>query len=721
MPIGITEEHEHLRHAVRRFVDDHIDPGVVREALEAATQVRPAFWDALAEPGWIGLHVDEAHGGSGASLLEQAVVIEELGRACAPGHYVPTAIVAALLQADRGPATDALLPKFAAGELTGAVALALDGATLVTGGAAADVIVCTVDGAWYALDAAAVRVHEVKSIDLTRRLARIDLDAANRAAKSAPERMLAHLTEERVRLISATLFAAEAIGIAQWCVDTASEYAKVRVQFGRPIGQFQGVKHRCAEMLARVELARAAVWDAAAAADDLSDPGTTLAIAAAAALAFDAVFANAKDCVQTLGGIGFTWEHDAHIYLRRAMTLHQLTASPDEWRIRAARAAMQGARRRLAVDLPRHGDGDGGGEIEAFRNEVRELLAEIKKLPAQERLDRLAHAGLVTPGWPAPWGRDAKALELLVIEEEFRAAKMTKPNIGVGGWALPNLIVHGTVAQRERWIMPTLRGEIGWCQLFSEPGAGSDLASLSTRATRVEGGWLLNGQKVWTSMAKEADWGICLARTDPEAAKHDGISCFMVDMRTPGIDIRPLRELTGQAMFNEVFFDDVFVPEDCLVGREHDGWRCARTTLANERVYMGSGNTIGGGVVGVLKAIEARGLADDRLALAEAGGLVATGHALSALGFRLTLAALAGADPSGSEAAVRKLLGVQHDQHVQEVGMLVAGIEAMAAEGEASAWSASFLFNRCLTIAGGTSDVQRNVIAERLLGLPRDP
>jgi 3-oxochol-4-en-24-oyl-CoA dehydrogenase len=719
MPIGITEEHEHLRRAVRRFVDDHIDPGVVRDALDAATQVRPAFWNALAEPGWIGLHVDEAHGGSGAGLLEQAVVIEELGRACAPGPYVPTAIVAALLLADGGPAADELLAKFAAGELTGAVAF--DGAALVAGGSAADVIVCAVDGAWYALDASAVGAKEMKSVDLTRRLARIDLEAATSAARSAPERKLANLSDERVRLISATLFAAEAIGVAQWCVDTASDYAKVRVQFGRPIGQFQGVKHRCAEMLARVELARAAVWDAAAAADDLDDPGAALAIAAAAALAFGAAFTNAKDCVQTLGGIGFTWEHDAHIYLRRAMTLHQLTGTPDEWRVRAAQAAIGGARRRLAVDLPGHGDGDGDGRADAFRAELRALLADIKTLPPQEQLNRLAEAGYVTPGWPAPWGRDAKALELLVVEEEFRAAKITKPNIGVGGWALPNLIVHGTAAQRERWIMPTLRGEIGWCQLFSEPGAGSDLASLSTRATRVEGGWLLNGQKVWTSMAKEADWGICLARTDPEAAKHDGISCFMVDMRTPGIDIRPLRELTGQAMFNEVFFDDVFVPEDCLVGREHDGWRCARTTLANERVYMGSGNTIGGGVVGVLKAIEAHGLAGDRLALAEAGDLVVTGHALSALGFRLTLAALAGADPSGSEAAVRKLLGVQHDQHVQEVGMLVAGIEATAAEGDASAWSSSFLFNRCLTIAGGTSDVQRNVIAERLLGLPRDP
>ena len=709
MPIGMTEEHEHLRTAVRRFVDDRIAPGVVRSALEAASGAdRPPFWDALAEPGWIGLHVDEAFGGSGAGLVEQAVVVEELGRACAPGPYVPTAIVAALLRADGGTAATELLPRLASGELTAAVAT--DPATpLVAGGSAAAVIVCKVGGDWYALDASDTGAREVESIDLTRRFARID------AATGSSGRKLAGITDDDVRLLAATLFAAEAVGVAQWCVDTAAEYAKVRVQFGRPIGQFQGVKHRCAEMLARVELARAATWDAAAAAEDLRDPGAQLAIAAAASLAFDAAFANAKDCVQTLGGIGFTWEHDAHIYLRRAMTLLQLTGTPDDWRVRAAQSAMAGARRRLAVDLP------GNHDTGALREELRSLLADIKALEPREQRNRLAEAGYVTPGWPAPWGRDAKALELMVIEEEFRAAKVTRPNIGVGAWALPNLIVHGTAEQRERWILPTLRGEIGWCQLFSEPGAGSDLAALTTRAARVEGGWLLNGQKVWTSMAKEADWGICLARTDAEAAKHDGISCFMVDMSTAGIDIRPLKELTGQAMFNEVFFDDVFVPEDCLVGREHDGWRAARTTLANERVYMGSGNTIGGGVVGVLKAIEANGMGEDRVALEAAGELVATGHALSALGFRLTLAALAGADPSGSEAAVRKLLGVQHDQHVQEVGMVVAGMEALVSDGAASAWSASFLFNRCLTIAGGTSDIQRNVIAERLLGLPRDP
>jgi alkylation response protein AidB-like acyl-CoA dehydrogenase len=705
MAIGITEEHEELRQAVRRFVDTNIPPAAVREAVDAPSEARPSFWAPLCEPHWLGLHVDEARGGAGFGLVEQAVVLEELGRACAPGPYLATSIAAAVLEDAGGPAADEWLPKLSAGEATGAVALS--GARPVLGGHQADVVVVEIDRAWYALDAADARATEVTSIDLSRRVAQIDLDGVQ-----PPAERLLDIASERVRDIAAVLLAAEAIGVAQWCVETAAEYAKVRVQFGRPIGQFQGVKHRCADMLARTELARAAAWDAARAVRD-TDNGGGMAIAAAAALAFEAAFLNAKDCVQTLGGIGFTWEHDAHLYLRRAITLHQLAGTPDEWRVRASREVLQGARRRLAVDL--------GPEAEEYRTEIRSLLDEIEGLDGLARRERLARDGYLTPGWPKPWGRDAKALELLVIEEEFRAAKLQRANIGVGAWALPTLIVYGTPEQQERWIMPTLRGEINWCQLFSEPGAGSDLASLTTRATRVEGGWVLNGQKVWTSMARHAQWGICLARSAPDRPKHDGISCLMVDMSTPGIDIRPLRELTGQEMFNEVFFDDVFVPEDCLVGAEHDGWRAARTTLANERVYMGGSNTIGGGVVGALKAIEARGLVDDRLALAEVGDLAVTGHALAVLGFRMTLQALAGADPSGSEAAVRKLLGVQQDQRVQEIGMEIMGAEAAATDGEAGAWSAAFLFNRCLTIAGGTSDVQRNVIAERLLGLPRDP
>jgi alkylation response protein AidB-like acyl-CoA dehydrogenase len=706
MAIGITEEHEELRQAVRRFVEARIPPSVPRAVVDGSSPARPDFWAAICEPGWLGLHVSESYGGAGYSLVEQAVVVEELGRACAPGPYLASVLAAAVLQEAGGPAAAALLPKLASGECTGA--LALGGSRPVLGAHDADLIVCEVDGVWAALDASTVVTTELSSLDLTRHVAQLDLSGVAVPA----DRSLPGLTSARVRDLAAVLLAAEAIGVAQWCVDTAAEYAKVRVQFGRPIGQFQGVKHRCADMLARTELARAAAWDAARAANDVENGGG-LAIAAAAALAFEAAFLNGKDCVQTLGGIGFTWEHDAHLYLRRAITLHQLAGTPDEWRVRAAREVQAGARRRLAVDL--------GPEAEAHREEVRALLADVTHLSAQEQRERLASEGYLTPGWPRPWGRDAKALELLVIEEEFRAAKVQRANIGVGAWALPTLIVYGTPEQQARWITPTLRGEINWCQLFSEPGAGSDLAALSTRATRVEGGWVLNGQKVWTSLARYAQWGICLARSAPDRPKHEGISCFMLDMKTPGIDVRPLRELTGNETFNEVFFDDVFVPEDCLVGAEHDGWRCARTTLANERVFMGGSNTIGGGVVGALRAVEARGMADDRLALAEVGDLAVTGHALAVLGFRMTLQALAGADPSGSEAAVRKLLGVQHDQHVQEVGLSLMGADAAATDGEAGAWASAFLFNRCLTIAGGTSEVQRNVIAERLLGLPRDP
>jgi alkylation response protein AidB-like acyl-CoA dehydrogenase len=709
MAIGITEEHEALRHAVRRFVETRIDPAVPRAYLDAPSDGRPPFWDALVEPGWLGLHVADDRSGAGFSLVEQCVVVEELGRACAPGPYVPTAIAAAVLNESGGSASSAgeLLSQLASGGRTAAVAFTPRAPVL--GAPLADVVVSNLGDRWAVVDADAVGVTEVASLDRTRRVGRIDVGSVD----VPPDRWLPDISTARVHELGAVLLGAEAIGVAQWCVETAASYARERVQFGRPIGQFQAVKHRCAEMLARTELARAAVWDAARAASDASTPGASIAIAAAAALAFEAAFLNAKDCVQTLGGIGFTWEHDAHLYLRRAIVLHQIVGTPDEWRVRAAEHALAGERRRLSADLPR--------DAEEYRAEVRALLADIADLPSRERRARLASEGYVTPGWPKPWGRDASAVELLVIEEEFRAAKIDRPNVGVGSWALPTLIVYGNAEQQERWIGPTLRGEIQWCQLFSEPGAGSDLASLSTRATRVEGGWVLHGQKVWTSMAHQADWGICLARTNPDAPKHDGISCFMVDMRTPGIDIRPLRELTGAEMFNEVFFDDVFVPEDCLVGQEHDGWRCARTTLANERVYMGSSNTIGAGVNGVLAAITRLGRSDDRLALREAGDLVITAHALAALGFRLTLQALAGADPSGSEAAVRKLLGVQHDQHVQEVGLVLTGAEAAAQDGDAAAWSASFLFNRCLTIAGGTSDVQRNVIAERMLGLPRDP
>ena len=565
---------------------------------------------------------------------------------------------------------------------------------------------------WCVVARDAVDVTAIESLDPTRRVAEVTLDGVVVGAGD----QLPTLDRATVEELGITLAAAEAAGAAAWCVDTAAAYAKDRKQFGRPIGQFQGVKHRCADMLVALEQARAVAWDAALALDDPETDGRHLSVMAAGAVALDAFARIAKDCIQVLGGIGFTWEHDAHLYLRRAMALRQLLGGGGRWRAAAARDALAGQRRHLTLDLP--------PEAESIRAEIAAIADEIAAAPREERRARLADAGLIVPHWAPPWGRDATAIEQLVIDQELRRVKVRVPHLQVGGWAAPTIAAYGTMEQQERWVRPTLLGTISWCQLFSEPEAGSDLAALTTTGTRTDGGWLLNGQKVWTSMAKEADWGICLVRTNPTAPKHLGITYVIVDMKSPGLDIRPLREMTGLEMFNEVFLDDVFVPDDCVIGEVDGGWPLARTTLANERVSMGSGASFGGGIESLLglvgERIESGRLDPDPLLLDQLGALVAEAHSLAVLGLRTTLRSLTGAKP-GSEASVRKLLGVEHDQRTQELGLTLLGPEGATTIGAAAQWTYGFLANRCLTIAGGTSEIQRNVIGERLLGLPRDP
>ena len=334
---------------------------------------------------------------------------------------------------------------------------------------------------------------------------------------------------------------------------------------------------------------------------------------------------------------------------------------------------------------------------------------------ADNRRAALVDAGYLTPHWPAPYGLGADPVTQIVIDQELAAAEVTRPDIVIAGWALPTILEHGTDEQRERFVRPSLLGELVWCQLFSEPGSGSDLASLRTRAERVDGGWKLTGQKVWTSVAQRADWGICLARTDPDAPQHKGISYFLVDMKSPGIEVRPLREITGEALFNEVFLDEVFVPDDCLVAGLGDGWKLARTTLANERVAMATSK--------LDKSTERA------VALAAAGGLsaaqqVAVGHAVALstvctlLGVRSTLRSLSGQGP-GAESSVAKLLGVRNRQDSAELVVTLYGDRVLApdAEVEAAVWE--LLNTRCLSIAGGTTQILRNVAGERILGLPR--
>jgi 3-oxochol-4-en-24-oyl-CoA dehydrogenase len=315
----------------------------------------------------------------------------------------------------------------------------------------------------------------------------------------------------------------------------------------------------------------------------------------------------------------------------------------------------------------------------------------------------------------------------VVIAQEMRAAGVRAPGLVIGAWVVPALIQYGTAEQQQRFLPPTLRGDYLWCQLFSEPGAGSDLAGLSTRAVRVDGGWKLTGQKIWTSLAKEAAWAICIARTDPAAPKHDGITYFLVDMSSPGVEVRPLREITGDSLFNQVFLDDVFVPDDCVVGEVNAGWRVARTTLANERVSLSQSWTFGSGVAELLQVAKAA----DGSSLAQVGTLVCAGHAIDLLGLRVTLKQLSGTEP-GATGSVRKLLGMQHSQQIAELcfalsgpgGALGGGAGAPVSKSGApngSHWARQVLMTQALTIGGGTTDIQLNIIGERILGLPRDP
>ena len=683
--LGITDDHVALHGVARRWVAQHCPPSVPRAYLDAEADALPPFWKELAAVGWLGLHLPEDMGGSGYGLAELAVVVEELGRACAPGPFLPTVIASAVIDACGNDELRAeLLPGLADGSLVGGVAM--DG-ELVLGGQLADIVVESTGPGWVLHREPELTPR--KSIDVTRRVAHL----------SGFPALLGFGADGVMGLV-----AAECAGGAAWCVETAAEHARVREQFGRPIGQFQGVKHRCADMLVALEQARAVAWDAVRP----GGSGPHLASTIAATIAPDAFLQCAKDCIQVLGGIGFTWEHDAHLYLKRAMSLVAFTGGHRRWAQRVTLLAHEGERRSLDLELP--------SEAEPIRASVRTELAELTAHDKSEWRTQLADRGFIAPHWPSPWGRDASALEQLVIDEEMRHAHVRRPHLQIGAWVLPTIIEHGTPEQQQRFIPPTLRGELPWCQLFSEPGAGSDLASLSTKASKVDGGWLLTGQKVWTSFAREAAWGICLARTDPTVPKHEGITCFLVDMSSDGIDIRPLRELTGFEMFNEVFLTDVYVLDECVVGAPGDGWRAGRTTLANERVSMGSGSSFGFGVQMLLGLVDEH----DAVAAAEVGALLAEAHSLAVMGLRTTARAVSGADP-GPESSVRKLLNAEHDQRVQEVGMQLHGWQALADDGDAATWIAGFLANRCLTIAGGTSEVQRNVIAERLLGLPKDP
>ena len=369
-------------------------------------------------------------------------------------------------------------------------------------------------------------------------------------------------------------------------------------------------------------------------------------------------------------------------------------------------------------------------EAEAFRADARAFLD--AQAPdgryAPDFAVRLARAGYVVPHWPRPWGLDASPLQQLAIDEALKSAGAPRPFNPIGiGWAGPTLLVAGTAEQQERWLPGLLDGSELWCQLFSEPGAGSDLASLTTTATRDGDEYVVKGQKVWTTFAHLARWGILLARTDPDATDQAGISYFVADMQAPGITVRPIRQMDGNADFNEVFLDDVRVPAANLVGDLHDGWKLAKVTLANERVSLsGEGALWGQGPTAddVVALVRANGGTSAPVVRQRLAQLFIDGEVLRLIRLRTLSARVRGLEP-GPEASVRKALADEHGQHVMATAVALADTYGMLSDrgpyaSETSTWAQGYLYSRALTIGGGTSEVQRNILGERVLGLPRD-
>ena len=362
------------------------------------------------------------------------------------------------------------------------------------------------------------------------------------------------------------------------------------------------------------------------------------------------------------------------------------------------------------------------------RNEVRAWLTEHPNPTDRE----MAESGYVAPHWPEPWGRGADPVQQIIIDDEFARAGVKRPSNQIGiGWAAPTIIFAGSDEQKQRYVLPALAAEEIWCQLFSEPEAGSDLAGVGTRAVRDGDEWVINGQKIWTTGAHYSKFGILIARTDPEAPKHKGITYFICPMDAPGIEIRNITNIAGAKSFNEVFFTDVRIPQANVVGEVNDGWRLAKVTLGNERVSLSTGGVLWGAGPTALDIIEeAKKLGVKTQVMRQRLAQLYIEHTVIEIIRMRTLTARLRGEAPGPEASVRKIMADEHGQRAMEVARDITGADAMVI-GEPDAkigktiwsksWYSGYMFSKALTIGGGTGEVQRNILGERVLGLPAEP
>ncbi len=726
-------------------------------------------WSRVAgELGWPAVPVAEDYGGLGLGLGEIALLMEEMGAAVFCSPFLATVCLAGSAIALGGSEDQKAeyLPAIAAGELTATVALTADGRIDAAGiaveykadgdlyvlnGAARFVI----DGASAALlivaarrpgssgeagiglflvqgDAEGLSRQALPTLDQTRRQADIDLKNVRATALGEVGDAWPVLSGAIDRAITA--LAAEQAGGARKVLQLTVDYIQERVQFGRAIGSFQAIKHRCADMMVKVESALAAANNAAAAAD-AGDPDFPMLASLAKAYCSDAFFFCAGESIQLHGGVGFTWEYDPHLFFKRARASAAMLGDANYHRERIAQG--------LGALGPKISESADSPEDHAFRQEARAWLSEQLEGPFahvrfrggpgeedevfEERIEweqAMGKAGWTGISWPKELGGRAAPLSQQVIfyQEYARAGGPGRVGHIGEGLVAPTIIAFGTEEQKRRFLPGIKNGTELWCQGYSEPNAGSDLANVQTRARLDGDAWVIDGQKVWTSLAHKSGWCFVIAKTDPDAPRYRNLSFLLVPMDQPGITVKPIVQLTGTSEFNEVFFDGARAEAGNVVGGAGNGWKVAMGLLGFERGASTLGQQIGfeNEFREILAAAKANGATKDpvmrqKLAQAWIELQIVRLNALTNLAEGTTRPGL---------AAINKLTWATWHRDAGELAMAVLGPEAEICAAPPYAltrFQSRFLFSRSDTIYGGTNEIQRNIIAEQALGLPREP
>jgi 3-oxochol-4-en-24-oyl-CoA dehydrogenase len=824
MNFDFSDDQKTLREELRRMLQRESPPAKAREAIDQGLSHQADLWRHLVDVGATGLMLPEDSGGAGLGAMELCVAAEELGRQLAAVPYASTMYLAtqALLLGASADQQAHWLPRVASGEVATLAGLeALDGssapqalaaqgeetsilrfqagvlrgeASLVPDGSAAAWAVVrahAADGSvcWVVaeLDSSVTR-RLLPTRDPSRPWAALHFNGTPAQALDAVVDLPAF--EQRLRCRAAVLTAFEALGGADAALEMAAAYARERVAFGRAIGSYQGIKHKLADLYTANQLARVHAWYGAwALACDASAPHAALAEAAAAALVSctRAYTRAAEEALHVHGGMGYTWEADCHLHVRRARQLAVWLGSDLQWASTLAdslvarkdtpqahdaagepavqpsasvdgRTANQDhaqGRQPLTQDSEVSMDFEDTPEEAAFRAECRVWLsvnAPLKSRPDQTfggELDaaarmqagrawqaRKAAAGFGAITWPQAFGgRGGTPMqEVIWRQEEGRFDVPTNAFAVSLGMVIPSLFVHASPEVREAHVGPALHGQHLWCQLLSEPGAGSDLGMVRTRAERLteerdgRDGWLLHGQKVWTTLAQFADYGMVLARTDPSVPKFEGLTSFWIDMRSPGVTVRPIRQADGGAEFNEVFLDGVFVPDTQRVGAPGQGWKVTMTALMNERLSIGGvmPPELWRTAAGLMQraVLNGRSALDDARLRERLAELYLQAQGLWLLQCRGLTALGRGKEP-GPELSVAKIVGARTLLDFARLAIDLQGPRGVLTAAElGEGWE---LVDRLwfgasgMRIAGGTDEIVKNSVGERVLGLPPEP